>query len=162
MAASKPRKGSPRPDTPARALSEFMSSILLIVLVWLVAELIFLPLSAESFTGEVAKRVTSLVAVVFVTAIGILLPQAVRKGGQAVKLLSKAFVRNRYPKDRQAKMQPVFEELGWALLGAMLGIIVSSLVYWINPVLGGMTLFVTIVSVSILLLQAASSSLHEK
>jgi hypothetical protein len=157
MAASKARKGSSRPETPARALSEFMSSILLIVLVWLVAELIFLPLSAESFTGEVAKRVTSLVAVLFVTAVGILLPQAVRKGGQAVKLLSKAFVGNRYSKDRQAKMQPVFEELGWALLVAMLGIILSSLVYWINAVFGGMTLFVTILGVSIPLLRAASS-----
>jgi hypothetical protein len=162
MAASKPRQRRSRPETPARALSEFVSSILLMLLVWLVAELIFLPLSAESFTGEVAKRVTSLVAAMFVIAVGILLPQTVRKGRQAVKLLSKAFVRNRYPKERQAKMQPLFEELGWALLAAMLGIIVSSLLYWINPVLGGMTLFVTIVAVSILLLQAASSSPQEK
>lgn len=162
MATSKPRKGSSRPETPAQALSEFASSILLILLVWLVAELIFLPLSAESFTGDVAKRVTSLVAALFVMAVGILLPQAVRKGGQAVKLLSKAFVRSRYPKQRQAKMQPVFEELGSALLAAVLGIIVSSLVYWINPVFGGMTLFVTIVAVSVLLLQAASSWPQEK
>jgi hypothetical protein len=105
----------------------------------------------------VARRVTSLVAVLFVIAVGTLLPQTIRKGRPAVKLLSKTFVKNRYPRQRQAKMQPVFEELGWALLSAVLGIIVSSLTYWINPVFGGMTLFVTIVAVSILLLQAASS-----
>jgi len=157
MATSKPRKGISRPETPARALSEFASSILLILLVWLVAELIFLPLSAESFTGDVARRVTSLIAALFVTAVGILLPQTVRKGGQAIKFLSRAFVRSRYPKERQAKMQPVFEELGWALLVALLGIIASSLVYWINPVFGGRTLFVTILETLILLLQAASS-----
>jgi uncharacterized membrane protein len=162
MATSKPRKSSSRTEAPSRALSEFASSILLIFLVWLVAELIFLPLSAESFTGDVAKRVTSIVAVLFVAAVGSLLPQVIRKGGQAVKLLSKAFVRKRYPKERQAKMQAVFEELGWALLVAVLGIIVSSLVYWINPVFGGMTLFVTIVAVFVLLLQAASSWPQEK
>jgi hypothetical protein len=139
-----------------------MSSILLILLVWLVAELIFLPLSAESFTGEIAKRVTSLVAVLFVIAVGSLLPRTVQNSGPAVKMLSKAFVRSRYPRERQAKMQPVFEELGWALLAAVLGTIVSSLAYWINPVFGGMTLFVTIVAVSILLLQAASSWPQEK
>jgi hypothetical protein len=158
MATPKPRKRSSRPETPARAaLSEFASSILLILLIWLIGELVFLPLSAESFGGEVARRVTSLVALLFVIAVGILLPQTVRKGRQAVKLLGKAFVRNRYPKARQAKMQPVFEELSWSLLVAMLGIIVSSLVYWINPVFGGMTLFVTIAWVSILLLRTASS-----
>jgi uncharacterized membrane protein len=136
--------------------------MLLILLVWLVGELIFLPLAAESFTGEVAKRVTSLVAVLFVIAVGTLLPQTVRKGGPAVKLLSRAFVGSRYPKERHAKMQPVFEELGQALLAAVLGIIFSSLAYWINPVFGGMTLFLTIVAVSILLLQAASSWPMEK
>jgi hypothetical protein len=148
--------------TLARALAEFVSSILLILLVWLAAELIFLPLSAESFPTEVGKRVTSLVAVLFVIAVGIVLPQTVRQGGQVAKLLSKAFVSNRYPKERQTKMQPVFEELGWALLAAVLGIIVSSLVYWINPVFGGMTLFVTILAIFIPLLQAASSWQQEK
>lgn len=157
MASSKPRKGSPRPETPARALPEFASSILLILLIWLVAELIFLPLSTQSFAGETAKRVTSLVAAIFVIAVGTLLPSAVGKGRQAVKLLSKAFVKNRYPKARQAKMQPAFEGLSWALLLAVLGIVISSLVYWINPVLGGMTLFVTVVAVFVLLLQVASS-----
>ena len=155
MASSKSRKVSP--ETRARTFSEFASSILLILLIWLVAELIFLPLAAESFAGEVAKRVTSLVAVSFVIAVAILLPQTMRKGRQTVELLSRSFVRSRYPKERQARMQPVFEDVGWALLGAILGIIVSSLVYWINAVFGGMTLFVTIVAVSILLLQAASS-----
>lgn len=77
-------------------------------------------------------------------------------------MLSRAFVGSRYPRERQAKMQPVFEELGWALLLALLGIIVSSLVYWINPVFGGMTLFGTIAAVSILLLEAASSWPQEK
>jgi hypothetical protein len=155
MASSKSRKVSP--ETRARTFSEFASSILLILLIWLVAELIFLPLAAESFAGEVAKRVTSHVAVSVVIAVAILLPQTMRKGGQTVELLSRSFVRSRYPKERQAWMQPVFEDVGWALLVAILGIIVSSLVYWINAVFGGMTLFVTIVAVSILLLQAASS-----
>lgn len=157
MPVSKPRKRMSRHETPAQAMSEFASSMVLILLLWLAAELIFLPLSAESFTGDVAKRVTSLVAALFVAAVGILLPQTLRKGGQAVKLFGRAFVRHWYPKERQAKMQPVFEELSWALLVAVLGIIVSSLVYWINPVFGGMTLFVTVVAVSVLLLQAASS-----
>jgi hypothetical protein len=157
MAASKSHKASPRPETRARAFSEFASSILLIVLLWLVAELIFLPLAGESFTGELAKRVTSLVAVLFVIAVAILLPQTMRKGGRALELLSRSFVRSRYPKEQQTKMQPVFEDVGWALLVAILGIIVSSLVYWINAVFGGMTLFVTIIVVCILLLQAVSS-----
>jgi hypothetical protein len=162
VAAAKRRQGRSRPETPARSLQEFASSILLILLVWLVAELIFLPLSAESFTGEIAKRVTSLVAVLFVIAVGSLFPRTVRNGGIAVKMLSRSFVGSRYTKERQAKMQPVFEEVGWALLAAVLGIIVSSLAYWINPVFGGMTLFVTIVAVSILLLQAASTWPQEK
>jgi hypothetical protein len=158
MASSKSRKASP--ETRARTFSEFASSILLILLLWLVAELVFLPLAAESFTGEVAKRVTSLVAVLFVIAVATLLPQTMRKGGQAVELLSRSFVRSRYPKERQTKMLPVFEDMGWALLVAILGIIISSLVYWINAVFGGMTLFVTIVAVSIPLFQAASSWPH--
>ena len=116
----------------------------------------------ESFTGEVAKRVTSLVAALFVIAIGTLLPQAVRKGTSVVGLLSKAFVRDRYPKGRQAKMQTVFEWLGRGSLIAALGIIISSLLYWIHPVFGGMALFITIVVVSILLLQAASSWPYER
>jgi hypothetical protein len=44
----------------------------------------------------------------------------------------------------------------------VLGIIVSSLLYWIHPVFGGMALFVTIVAVSILLVQAASSWPYER
>jgi hypothetical protein len=162
MAASKPRKGPSRAKTHALVLPEFASSILLILLIWLSAELVFLPLSAESFTGEAAKRVTSLVAALFVIAVGTLLPQAVRNGTHTVGLLSKAFVRDRYPKRQQAKMQPAFEALGRGLLIAVLGIIISSLLYWIHPVFGGMALFVTIVVVSILLLQAASSWLYEK
>jgi hypothetical protein len=157
MPSSKARKSLSRPATEARSISEFASSIVLIILVWLVAELIFLPLAAESFTGEMAGRVTSIVAVLFVIAVGTLLPQTVRHGGQVIKLASRAFVSSRYAKGRQAKMKPVFEAVSWAFLVAVLGIIVSSLAYWINPVFGGMALFVTIVAVAILLLQAASS-----
>jgi membrane glycosyltransferase len=157
MTISKARKGRFRAEKPARALPEFASSMLLILLIWLLAELVFLPLSTESFTGDMARRVSSLVAALFVIAIGTLLPQAVRNGTQAVELLSKAFVRDRYPKRRQAKMHPFFEGLGRGLLIAVLGIIVSSLLYWIHPVFGGMALLVTIVVVSILLVQAASS-----
>jgi hypothetical protein len=159
---SKPRKNSTRTKTSSRVLPGFVSSLLLILLIWLLAELVFLPLSAESFTAEVAKRATSLVAALFVVAIGTLLPQAVQKGTNAVELLSKVFVRGRYPKGRQAKMQLVFEKLGRGLLIVILGIIVSSLLYWIHPVFGGIALFVTIAVVSILLLQAASSWPYEK
>ena len=157
MPSPKPRKTSTRPETRAQASSKFVSSILLMLLVWLIAELVFLPLAAESFTGEVSKRVTSLVAVAFVIAIGSLLPQTIGRSSQVVELASRSLVRSRYPKERQAKMQPVFEGVGWALLVTVLGIIFSSLVYWVNAVFGGMTLFATIVAVSILLLQAASS-----
>ncbi len=162
MPSPKPRKTSSPHETRAQAFSKFVSSILLILLVWLIAELIFLPLAAESFTGEVSKRVTSLVAVAFVIAIGSLLPRTIGRSSQVVELVSRSFVRSRYPKERQAKMQPVFENVGWALFAAVLGIILSSLVYWINPVFGGMILFVTIVAVSFLLLQAASSWPQER
>ncbi len=154
---AKPRKVSSRPETRARTFSEFASSILLILLIWLVAELIFLPLAAESFTGDVAKRVTSLVALLFVIAVAIPLPQAMRRSGRVVELLSRSFVKSRYPRERQTKMQPVFEHVGSAVVAAILGIIVSSLLYWINAVFGGIVLFITIVAVFIFLLQAASS-----
>jgi hypothetical protein len=154
---SKPRRGSSRPDAPGRALPEFAVSILIIFLIWLVAELILLPLSAQSFAGETAKRVTSIVATLFVVAVGSLLPSTTGNGRQAVKLLSRAFVKNRYPKSRQCRMQPVIEGLGWALLIAVLGTIFSSLVYWINAVLGGMVLFATVLAVFVLLLKPASS-----
>ncbi len=157
MPSPKTRKSPSRPEKTAQAFSKFVSSFLLILLLWLMAELIFLPLAAESFTGEVSKRVTSLVAVAFVIAIGSLVPQTIGRSGHVVDLFSRSFVRSRYPKERQAKMQPVFENVGWALLAAVLGIILSSLVYWISAVFGGMTLLVTIVAVSFLLLQAASS-----
>ena len=80
-------------DTPTRAIPEFAVSLFLVLLMWLFAELIFLPLSAESFAKELSGRVTAIVAAAFILAIGYLLPQTAWKGEAAVKMLSNALVR---------------------------------------------------------------------
>jgi len=144
-----------------QALPEFALSFFLVLLMWLFAELIFLPLSKESFTGDLARRVTSIVAAAFVIAVGYLLPQTVQRGNVAVKLLSNLLVKSRYPKDRQAKMQLIYESVGRTFLYAILGIIVSSLLYWIHPVFGGMALLATIVTTFIFLFQGASQASEE-
>jgi hypothetical protein len=59
-----------------RAVPEFAVSLFVVLLMWLFGELIFLPLSAESFTKELSGRVTSVVAAAFILAIGYLLPQS--------------------------------------------------------------------------------------
>ena len=135
--------------------------LFLMLLMWLFAELIFLPLSAESFTKELSGRVTPIVAAAFILAIGYLLPQTARKGEAAVKMLSNVLVKGRYAKRRQEKMQRVFESLGRALLSAILGIIVSSLLYWIHPVFGGMATLVTVIAAFIFVLQGASQASDE-
>jgi hypothetical protein len=128
----------------------------LVLLMWLFAELIFLPLSAESFTGELSGRVTTVVATAFVLAIGYLLPQTAWKGEAAVKMLSDVLVKGRYARRRREKMRRVFEDLGRALLSAILGIILSSLLYWIHPVFGGMAILVTVIVAFIFVFQGAS------
>ena len=145
-------------SSTTQALPEFAVSFFLVLLMWLFAELIFLPLSKESFADDLARRVTSIVAVAFVIAVGYLLPQTVQRGNVAVKLLSKLLVKSRYPKNRQAKMQLICESVGRAFLCAVLGIIVGSLLYWIHPVFGGMALLVTIVTAFIFLFQAAGQA----
>ena len=47
MAASKPRKDPSLAETRPPVVPEFASSILLILLIWLIAELVFLPLSVN-------------------------------------------------------------------------------------------------------------------
>jgi len=136
-------------------------SLFLVLLMWLFAELIFLPLSAGSFTKELSGRVTSIVAAAFILAIGYLIPQTASKGQAAVKLLSDAIVKGRYAKRRREKMQRVFESLGRALLSAILGIIVSSLLYWIHPVFGGMAILVTLIVAFIFVFQGASQASDE-
>jgi hypothetical protein len=153
-------RSSPR-DTPTRAVPEFAVSLFLVLLMWLFAELIFLPLSAESFTKELSGRVTPIVAAAFILAIGYLLPQTARKGEAAVRMLSDAIVKGRYAKKRQQKMRRVFESLGRALLSAILGIIVSSLLYWIHPVFGGMTTLVTVIVTFFFVFQGASQASDE-
>jgi hypothetical protein len=148
-------------ETIARGIPEFAVSLFLILLMWLFAELIFLPLSAVSFTKDLSGRVTSIVAAAFTLAIGYLLPQTARKGDVVVKLLSKVLVKGRYEKMRQTKMQRVFESLGRAVLSAILGIIVSSLLYWIHPLFGGMALLSTIIITFIFVLQGANQASEE-
>jgi len=131
------------------------------LLLWLFAELIFLPLATESFTEDLSGRVTSIVAAAFIVAIAYLLPQTARKGDVVVKLLSNVLVKGRYEKARQTKMQRVFESLGRALLSAVLGIIVSSLLYWIHPLFGGMALLSTIIIAFIFVLQGANQASEE-
>ena len=152
---------SSRSETTTQALPDFALLFFLVLLMWLFAELIFLPLSKESFTGDLARKVTSIVAGAFVIAVGYLLPQTVQRGNVAVKLLSKLLVKSRYSKDRQVKMQLVYESVGRAFLYAVLGIIVSSLLYWIHPVFGGMALLATIVTAFIFLFQGASQASEE-
>ena len=159
-AGSRALVGSSRRDATARAVPEFTVSLFLVLLMWLFAELIFLPLSAESLTKELSGRVTPIVAAAFILAIGYLLPQTVRKGEAAVKTLSEALAK-RYAKGRHEKMRRVFESVGSALLSAILGIIVSSLLYWIHPVFGGMAILVTVIVAFIFVLQGASQASDE-
>ena len=158
-AAHDRQRSSSRPET--QALPEFASSLFLILLIWLFAELIFLPLSKESFTDDLARKVTSIVAAMFTIAIGYLLPQAIRRGDVAIKLLSNLLVKSRYGKSKQAKMQLIYESLGRGLLCVILGITVSSLLYWIHPVFGGMALLATIVTTFIFVLQGAGQASEE-
>jgi len=158
---SKKRVSSSKRGIAAPGLPEFAVSLFLVLLMWLFAELIFLPLSAESFTKDLSGRVTSIVAAAFILAIGYLLPQTARKGDVVVKLLSDVLVKGRYEKTRQAKMQQVFESLGRALLSAFLGIIVSSLLYWIHPVFGGIALLSTIIITFIFILEGANQASEE-
>jgi len=158
---SRKRTSSSRPEMSAQALPEFALSLFLILLMWLFAELIFLPLSAESFTGDLARKVTSIVAASFILGIGLLLPQAARKGDVAVKLLSKVLAKSRRVKKNQARMQRVFESLGRAVLFAVLGIIVSSLLYWVHPLFGGMALLATIIVAFIFVFEGASQASEE-
>jgi len=160
-AGSKASVGSSRRDDTTRAVPEFVVSLFLVLLMWLFAELIFLPLSAESLTKELSGRVTPIVAAAFILAIGYLLPQTVRKGEAAVKTLSDAMAKRRYARGRQEKMRRVFESVGRALLSAILGIIVSSLLYWIHPVFGGMATLVTVIVVFIFAFQGASQASDE-
>jgi len=153
------RRSSSRSER--QALPEFVSSLFLILLIWLFAELIFLPLSKESFTDDLARKVTSIVAAGFTIAIGYLLPQAIRRGDVAIKLLSNLLVKSRYGKSKQAKMQLIYESLGRGLLCVILGITVSSLLYWIHPVFGGMALLATIVTTFIFVLQGAGQASEE-
>lgn len=152
---------SSRLDISTRAVPEFAVSLFLVLLLWLFAELIFLPLSADSFTKEVSGRVTPTIAAIFILAIGYLIPQTARKGEAAVKMLSDAIVKGRYAKRRREKMRRVFESLGRALLSAILGIILSSLLYWIHPVFGGMTILVTLIVAFIFLFQGTSEASDE-
>ena len=162
----KPRRAKER-TTPnklgiaSQPLPEFAVSLFVILLMWLFAELIFLPLAAESFTKELSGKVAPIVAAAFILAIGYLLPQTARKGDAVVKLLSSVLVKGRYEKARQAKMQRVFESLGRALLSIVLGIITSSLLYWIHPLFGGMALLSTIVIAFIFILQGANQASEE-
>ena len=89
--------GSSRSKMTAQALPEFALSFFLVLLMWLFAELIFLPLSKESFTDDLARRVTSIVAAAFIIAVGTLLPQTVQRGNVAIKLLSNLLAKSRYP-----------------------------------------------------------------
>lgn len=150
-----------KPETIMRALPGFAYSFFLIVLMWLFAELIFLPLSAESFTGDLAGRVNSIVAAVFIIAIGSMLPRTARDGDLTVTLLSTLLVKGRYAKTRRPKMQRLFESLGRALLLGVLGIIVSSLLYWVHPLFGGMALLVTIILVFIFVFEGATQASEE-
>jgi uncharacterized membrane protein len=155
---SKERASSSKRETAARGLPEFAVSLFILLLMWLFAEFIFLPLSAESFTKDLSGRVTSVVATAFILAIGYLLPQTAREGDVVVKLLSDVLAKGRYEKMDQARMQRVFESLGRALLSAFLGIIVSSLLYWVHPVFGGMALLSTIVITFIFILEGANQA----
>lgn len=78
-----------------------------------------------------------------------------------MKLMSNVLVKGRYEKARQAKMQRVFESLGRALLSAVLGIIVSSLLYSLHPLFGGMALLSTIIIAFIFIIQGANQGSEE-
>jgi hypothetical protein len=160
-AGPRARRRFSRGEPSARAVPEFAVSLFLVLLMWLFAELIFLPLSAESFTRELSGRVTPIVAAAFIIAIGCLLPQTAKKGDTAIGMLSDAIVKGRYAKRQQQKMRRVFESLGRAALSAILGIIVSSLLYWVHPVFGGMALLVTIIVTFVFVFQGASQASDE-
>jgi ABC-type transport system involved in cytochrome bd biosynthesis fused ATPase/permease subunit len=157
----KERASPPVREADRGGLPEFAVSLFLVLLMWLFAELVFLPLSAESFTRELSGRVTAIVAAVFILAIGYLLPQTAWKGEAAVKMLSDVLVKSRYARRKREKMRPVFENLGRALLSAILGIILSSLLYWIHPVFGGMAMLVTVILTFIFVFQGASQASDE-
>lgn len=131
------------------------------LLMWLFAELIFLPLSAESFARDLAGRVTSIIAAAFIIAVGSLLPKTARNGDLAVRLLSALLVKDRYAKNRQARMQRLFESLGRAMLVAVLGIVVSSLLYWVHALFGGMALLATIILAFIFVFQGVTQASEE-
>jgi uncharacterized membrane protein len=147
---------SSRRDAPTRAIPEFAVSLFIVLLMWLFAELIFLPLSAESLTKELSGRITPIVAAAFILAIGYMLPQTAKKGEAAVKILSDVMAKGRYARRRHEEMRRVFESLGRALLFAVLGIIVSSLLYWVHPLFGGMAVLGTVIVVFIFVFQGAS------
>ena len=154
------RMSSSQRDAAVQAIPEFAVSLFTILLIWLFAELIFLPLSAESFTREISSRVTPIVATAFILAIGYLLPKTARRGETAVKILSDTMVKGRYGR-RHRDMRKVFESLGRALLSAILGIVFGSLLYWIHPVFGGMAILVMVVIVFIFIFQGASQASDE-
>lgn len=158
---SRERRTSQGSKTVVQGLPEFAVSLFVILLMWLFAELIFLPLAAESFTENLSERVTSIVAAAFVVAIAYLLPRTARKGDVAVKLLSSLLVKGRYERAKRAKMQRAFESLGRALLSAVLGIIVSSLLYWMHPLFGGIALLLTIIIAFIFIIQGANQASEE-
>jgi uncharacterized RDD family membrane protein YckC len=155
-ARTKEQTGFSERKRTAQVLPEFAASLFLMILIWLFAELIFLPLSAESLAKNLSERVTSIVATAFILAIGYLLPQTVHKGEAVVKLLSNVLAKGRYTKANQPKMQEVFESLGRAVLSALLGVIISSLLYWIHPVFGGMTLLGTIIITFVFVFEGAN------
>jgi hypothetical protein len=161
MVKSKASARSSQHETLTRALPEFSVSIFLMLLLWLFAELIFLPLSAKSFTEELSGRVTPIVAVTFILAISYMLPQTARSGWASIKMLSNAIAKGRYPKEKQENMRRALESVGRALLSAVLGMIVSSLLYWIHPVFGGMAILATVIMTFIFVFQAASQASDE-
>jgi hypothetical protein len=145
-----------------RAIPEFAASLFIVLLIWLFAELVFLPLSVESFTRELSSRVTPIVATAFILAIGYLLPRTARSGDTAVKIVSDVIAKSRRGKREHEQMRrQLFENLGRAILTAILGIVVSSLLYWVHPVFGGMAILVTVIVLFIFILQAASQASDE-
>ena len=76
-------------------------------------------------------------------------------------MLSNALVKGRYTKRKQEKMRRVFESFGRALLSAILGIIVSSLLYSVHPVFGGMGTLVTVIVAFLFVFQGASQASDE-
>lgn len=96
MSPSRRKREEPRKaDALVEALPQIARSMVVVLLMWLFAEFIFLPLSAESFAKDLGGRVSSIVAVAFIIAIGSLLPEtAVRRayGESAFWPLSKTTI----------------------------------------------------------------------